>query len=136
MGAKFWTDNSMIDELTETLGNRFTAINYLSSLARKKAEDVNDVILHSHALNWILTGEVPYVVEHPVTVLSEREQQIEAAYDYLLYVEDREVATAAESSLHNSLEFNHLTYIYNNINDLTRQARVRVITRMLWALLI
>ena len=74
-----------------------------------------------------MTGAKPdnkyrYADEYEATIIKEM----------FCYIDDIEVKNAVYDSFYLSKSHNNLIYEYNDITDLPRQARVRVLTRMLW----
>lgn len=124
----------MFEELSERT-NRYAAVYMIAKEARRRAEKCNNLISHSEALTWVLTGNKPETL-----VRAERRGQsmsgnsnIEDFIDsYLSLVDDREVADAARDSIQQTLREANLVYMYINIQDEPRRSRVRIITRMLW----
>lgn len=115
--------------------NRYAAIRMIAAEARKRANQCNNMISHSEAISWVLTGEKPKKL-----VLAEKRGQsiIPQSYfntvvhDELVEIEDDEVRQAVACSLKLTRENQNLVYVYNKIQDEPRRARVRILTRMIW----
>lgn len=128
----YWLDNTVIDQLTDTYGSKFAAINYVSKWARYLAQEYGDSILHSSALNWIITGNRPRRFNKISSMYSYQDMMYDTALDLLNYIDDEEVSDAVFRSVMHSREENHLIYEYNNIYDDPRQARIRILTKIIW----
>ena len=95
--------------------------------ARSLADEYDNNIFHSEALTFIMTGAKPdnkyrYADEYEATIIKE----------LFCYIDDIEVKNAVYDSFYLSKSHNNLIYEYNDISDPHRQARVRVLTRMIW----
>lgn len=115
--------------------NRYAAVYMIAKEARKRAEQCNNLIDHSEALSWVLTGEKPKKL-----VLAEKRGQSIVSQSYfktavrneLVEIEDDEVRQAVAFSLKLTRKNQNLVYVYNKIQDEPRRARVRILTRMIW----
>lgn len=113
-------------------GNVYKAVNLVAKLARQKAEATNNLVLHSEAISWVLTSETPQIlneVSNPKDCASYSTAYIS---DVLSYIDDIQVCDAVRTSLKHSKKEHHLIYLYRDVSDEHRRARVRVLTRMIW----
>lgn len=125
-------DVTMFQQLSEELGDAYQAVNHIAAQARKLAESHNNVILHSEAINWVITGVKPDILEQ-VDKLPDKPNFFRSYVDEALaYVSDGPVRRSAKSSIFASKSARHLIYIYRDVSDPHRRARVRVLTRMVW----
>lgn len=114
-------------------GNRYEATNLVANLARSLTHRYNNLILHSEAIQWILTGEKPKVLDETYRIRYKlRSKKLSPYVDILCSIDDEEIKSAVQSSFTESKKVGHLTYLYNNISDVSSQARVRILVRMLW----
>lgn len=129
----YWTDNYIFDQYVQALGSKFAAIVYVSKLARQRAKSVDNCILESEALSWVLTGIEPLAVSKwRKGLLNRKRLRDRYAEDRLMYVEDNDVRDAVALTIQESQRSSHLIYLYNNVKDESRQARVRILSRMIW----
>jgi hypothetical protein len=125
----YWTNNKLIDTLAAALGNRYAAIQYIMKFARHKADECDNVILHSSALVWIVTGSVPKDLKLRLNI---KKYRLSKSLDtFLEYVTDDEIKEAVKYSVAQSVQAFNLTYEYNNIQEVSRQARVRILVRII-----
>lgn len=121
-------------ELTNQLGSPYAAVNYISSEARKLANKYDNIILHSEAIDWVVTGEMPDILKNnKYKRIPHRKSNLRSYMDELLsYVDDEAVCESVRYSIYASKSSNHLIYVYKDVSDESRQTRVRVLTRMIW----
>ena len=110
----------------------YLAVNRIANLARQKSKECGYQIRDAEAVTWAIQG-----VEPGYQQLTEREQYISKyRFSYLTelscYIDDLEVKEAFEESYRESKIAQNLTYRYKTIIDEPRQARVRVLLRMVW----
>ncbi len=100
--------------------------------ARELSSEYDNKILHSQAITSVIHGIRPE--------RSHREYQDEYEANQIknmfCCISDKEICDAVYDSFYDSKEQKHLIYVYNNIKDEPRKARVRVLTKMLWYKLI
>lgn len=122
----FNQDRDFLKQL-ESSPDRYGQVIRVAKEARSLADEYDNNIFHSEALSFVMTGAKPnnkyrYADEYEATVIKEM----------CCYIDDIEVKNAVYDSFYLSKSHNNLIYEYNDITDLPRQARVRVLTRMLW----
>ena len=114
-------------------GDRFAATMLVAKLARNLADKYDNLILHSEALTWVLTGERPMIIDDNgklnKSIISNNKSYMD---DLLCSVDDDEVCDAVRDSISHSNTCQNLVYLYNEITEEPRRARVRVLTRMIW----
>lgn len=125
-------DLDKFQKLEQQLGSSYAAVNYISSEARKLASKYDNLILHSEAIDWIITGEKPKILSD-IGKLCTRPNYVKSYIDEVLcYIYDINVCESVRHSINASRSSNHLIYVYKDVPDRSRQARVRVLTRMIW----
>lgn len=131
--TNYFEQHALFEKYVKALGSKFAAVVYVSKLARQRAKSVDNCILESEALSWVLTGVEPKAVAIWRTRKNKKEELAKVyAKDRLMYVEDIDVRSAVEDSIDESIKGSHLIYLYNNVRDKDRQARVRILSRMIW----
>lgn len=123
---------SIFEEYVDRLGDVYSATIYVAKEARRRAESTDNLILHSEAISWVISGEQPAILsmkdKSPTEANSIRSQVNET----LAYVEDLGVCESVKLSINSSISNKHLIYIYKDVPDSNQQARVRVLTNILW----
>lgn len=113
-------------------GNRYQAVNLVASLARSLVKRYDNKILDSEALSWILTGERPSIIDDNGNLKRSNKVFISYMDDLLCEVDDEEVVEAVRYSTAESNRQENLVYLYKRVSEECRQARVRVLVRMIW----
>lgn len=128
----FKGDNDIRDYINKS--NRpYEVVKNIAKLAREKEQECNRHILHSEAITWVVQGIEPaernkdQYTKTLATVKNENKLN-----ELLSYVDDVEVSEAVKHSFIKSKHNKFMTFIYDGISDVSRQTRVRVLTRMLW----
>lgn len=112
-------------------GNKYKAVIYISKLARHRRKLVNYVITESEAITWVISGVKPDNLYNRIkNNLKLKNDDVLPPYDRLVYIDDKDVVECVKISVKHSKN-NHLVYIYNEIKDKHRQARVRILTNMI-----
>lgn len=126
------TTNSPIwDNLVHKYGNEYQAIVVLAKLARDKAKEADHHILDSEALEWILTGTPPPVVQNSTNrPPSSKSQYIR---EILEQIQDANILSSVKSTLRISAQNAALCYIYAEGTDKYQQQRIRIICNMIWS---
>ena len=125
-------DNTYLESyINKCDGDIFKATVTVAKLARSLANKYDNRILHSEALTWILTGERPDIIDDNGNIKHIR-RNISYLDDILCEVDDEEVCKAVRQSISQSNHQQNLVYLYNTITDNPRQARVRILCRMIW----
>lgn len=118
------------DALAEKLGSPFAAVNFVAKSARARRQSVDNRILESEAITWVVTGIQPKLRNK----MPDINQLGNVSYldEVLSYVDDEQVVESVRASYCESTKAHHLIYCYHNSLDDNRKARVRVLTRMVW----
>ena len=122
-------EKQLFDNLSKKLGSDYYTCLYLAKLARNQRTQLNNLISESEALTWALTNELPDDLDDRIRAKSASLKNIE---DILNYVEDAEVQNAARQSFRDGIECEHLVYNYLKVSDSSKQARVRILTRIMF----
>ena len=120
-------------EVARCNGNRYEAINTLCGKSRKLSESVNNAVRQIDSIHWALSGVPPASLATKTHAVSEYEKLME---EYLCQVEDQGVASSVRTSFSQSVNIGHLVYVYQDDLNAYKEARVRIITNMLWYLLL
>lgn len=109
--------------------NPYMCIQNVSMAARELADKYDNKISHSEALTYVIHDSEP-----DKNSLMHLKNEYEENYirEQFCYIDDKEICNAVYDSFYESKKHNNLIFIYNNLTDLNKQARVRVITRTLW----
>lgn len=118
------------DALADKLGSTYAAVNYIAKSARQKRNQVDNRILESQAITWVLTGIQPKLSKRAINISDWA--NLNYLDEVLSYVDDENVCVSVRASYSKSAELHHLIYCYHtDLND-SQKARVRVLTRMIW----
>jgi len=129
----YWTNNSEFNKYVTALGSTFAAIRYVSQLARRRAKSVHNCISESQAVAWVITGEEPAQIATYRDNLKRIKHRAKTyVNDRLYYIDDIEIRAAVKITIDTSKHEGHLIYCYNNILDICRQARVRILSNIIW----
>ena len=116
--------NPTYNELTQSLGE-YEAVMQIAKEAREIADSLGYRITYAQAIDFAARGELPDPKNYP-------DHRLDRVKEYLKYVNDVEIKSAVILSYEQSLAKNYLIYDYNTVEDLPRQARIRIILNMLW----
>lgn len=119
-------------QLEQELGSSYAAVNLIASEARKLATQYDNKILHSEAIDWYLTGNKPKILNDKYKLYTSSNYVRSYVDEVLSYVDDIGVCESVRHSISASRSSNHLIYVYKDVSDDFRQARVRVLTRIIW----
>lgn len=118
----------------EHCDNIYVEVRNVMKSARRLSENYNNQLLHSNAISHVVRGDE--LETHPSLTDSKNEYEARHIRNLFCTIDDKEVCNAVYDSFYDSKSANHLIYVYNNVEDEPRKARVRVLTRMLWHTLI
>lgn len=124
-------NNSKFAEYVALTGNPYIAIKDVVEDARAIALQ-NPVLLDSEALSWVLSGEEPQIISKYNKYVRRKLSQNSYISNILSEVDDEDVKAAVYESISASKRANYLVYVYTNISEIHRQARVRILVRMIW----
>ena len=101
----------------------------VSNQARSLADRSGNSILHSEAISMVLKGEQTDIISDDELI-----DEYESKYikELFMYIDDKDIKDAVYDSFYDSKLKKNLVYVYNNISDAYKKARVRILTRMLW----
>ena len=123
---------SVFQDCVDKLGDVYSATIYIAKEARRRAEATDNLLLHSEAISWVITGEKPSILS-TVDNLPTKDNYIQSQVNETLkYIDDLGVAESVKLSINSSISNKHLIYIYKDVPNDHQQARVRVLTNMLW----
>lgn len=120
-------DMSKFDTYIESTGNIYSAVMAVVKDARNLS---SNGYTDTQALSYVLSGEVPKIRKHAATSRKDRLESM--IKDELCEVDDPDVCGAVEISLQKSTKKRYLVYDYQGVLDEPRQARIRVLTRIIW----
>lgn len=112
-------------------GTKFGAAMYVAHLARNYAEAHDNYTLHSEAVTWALTGEVPKSAKDYENGRYRSRERTDAL-DRVKYIDDREVRDAVYATIRDSRANSHLIYNYNGVQDASKRSRIRVVSNIVW----
>lgn len=120
-------DDYQFRKFLETQPNPYRLVLDVARGAKQLAMEYDDIILHSEAITHNLHGTKPVLKQ-----MAKWESEATEIRDMFCSIEDTEICEAVYDSFYASKEAQNLKYVYNNITDMYRQARVRILTKMLW----
>lgn len=128
-----WCYDSKFNTYIQALGSRYAAILYICKVARHRMKRVHNCISESDALSWVVTGIEPKLLKEKLDI-RERRKHLDMIYanDRLLYIDDTEVRKATRDTILLSKNVGYLIYRYRDISDEPRQARVRILSNIIW----
>ena len=87
-------------------------------------------MLQSEAISSIISG----AASHAEYDTSELIDEYESKYikELFSYIDDKQIKDSVYDSFYESKRCKNLIYVYNDIDDEPRRARVRILTRKLW----
>lgn len=125
------TNSSIWDKLVQRYGNEYQAVTALANLARDKTKEVDYHILDSEAIEWVLTGTPPKVVQSEVD--KPPSDKFQYICEILGQIQDSDILHSVKSSLRISAQNAALCYVYAEGINKYQQQRVRIICNMIWS---
>lgn len=125
------SDFSRFNELAESVGNKYLAIQLISEWARELGREYKDYyIVESKLLQWVITGRCPYVESE----LESRKfvTDYDKVEDFLSWVMDTEVSSEVKRLYKKSVRNQHLQRCDNKQLSESRKNRVDILLRMIW----
>lgn len=121
-------------QLADKCGSPYAACNAISKKARQYAEKNNNIVMHSEAISWVLSGETPKILNDYSKARRKHRSSVcvSITQEVLDLVNDTAVRHAVETSIRNSRREKHLIYMYEGICDEYKQSRVRVLCNIIW----
>ena len=120
-------DDYNFRKFLEVQDNKYGLILGVARQAKELSEDYDDLILHSEAITHTIHGTKPRLKD-----ITRWETEAFEIKDMFCSIEDVQVCNAVYDSFYASKEEGNLLYVYNNIENPFIQARVRILTRLLW----
>lgn len=120
-------DDYNFRKFLEVQDNKYGLILGVARQAKELSEDYDDLILHSEAITHTIHGTKPRLKD-----ITRWESEAFEIKDMFCSIEDVSVCNAVYDSFYASKEEGNLLYVYNNIENPFIQARVRILTRILW----
>ena len=120
-------DDYNFRKFLEVQDNKYGLILGVARQAKELSEDYDDLILHSEAITHTIHGTKPRLKD-----ITRWESEAFEIKDMFCSIEDVQVCNAVYDSFYASKEEGNLLYVYNNIENPYIQARVRILTRLLW----
>lgn len=126
-------DKERFLDFAEDIGNPYLAVRTVSSWARDVLKKYDNKLLTSEVLTWIIQGIPPKSLEQFDKISKKRSRKTKSDLEELLcYVDDEDVCNAVRMSYEESFNKKELSFTYGSVLDEDRQARVRILMRMLW----
>ena len=132
MNDNYWENNLIYDRLSEKYGSKYAAVMCIAKEARYLCETNENVISHSTGLNWVVTNQPPKRLLSPKARLSYQDRLYLDGIDILNYIDDENVKQSVIDSVDLSRSSNHLIYVYSESLDEYQEARVRILTKLIW----
>lgn len=122
---------SGIDRLIAITGNSYDACIVLAELTRIFSKLFNNVLLDSEIQAWIIRGDSKELLDK-LEKLSTRKRFETNEFDILNYIEDTYVTKNVKNSVRLSIQYHHLIYCYQDVDDPNKKSRIRVLTNIIW----
>lgn len=113
----------------EQSSNVYEVVRNVMDSARELSTRCDNKILHSQAITHVINGTKP---DDWISIDFDDEYEAYQIREMFCYIDDKDICDAVYDSFYKSKKSKNLVYVYNDIVDINRQARVRVLTRMLW----
>lgn len=117
-------NNPYYQELCQQM-NPYLAVMEMAEDTRTICHYLDNRITVATALEYASQGKMPNPKDFP-------DHRLDRVREYLTYVNDIAIKSAVIKSYEYSLKQNDLIYDYNNVEDESRKARVRIIMNILW----
>lgn len=113
-------------------GNVYKAVYELGQAAAKRVKDCNNKISNAEGISWVLNGHKPDY-EHRRAYWDTKKAIIEEYIDTNLeLIDDKQICKCVRSSVWSSLNHRYLLYDYKGVDDESRRARIRILTKLIW----
>lgn len=127
-------DGVRLVEFVKDVGNPFLAVKLVSSWTRDILAKYDNKLLVSEVLTWVIQGVPPKSLNHFDKASNRPIRKSKSDLEEMLcYIDDEDVCNAVRMSYEASLNSKQVIFIYGSVLDEDRQARVRVLVRMLWS---
>lgn len=133
--------DSKLAQYVHRCDSPYSVVMNVASMAREKCDEYGGLISESEALTWVIQNEEPEIVKQlggkipTKSYINGKKHRTKYDFiqDFLCEIDDLEIRDAVKCSYITSLKKKNLVYKYNDIVAPSKQARVRVLTRMLWS---
>lgn len=113
-------------------GNVYKAVYELGQAAAKRVKDCNNKISNAEGISWVLNGHKPDY-EHRRAYWDTKKAIIEEYIaTNLELIDDKKICKCVRSSVWGSLNHRYLLYDYKGVDDESRRARIRILTKLIW----
>ena len=127
----YGNDKDKMNELVQELGSPFAAAIYSAKLSRQYIDKTHGVITGGEAMHWAITGEEPSNLHQRMERYKSKMSQSFYS-DEISSIDDKDIREAGEDSVRTSTINKKLTYKYKNISEPNKQARIRVLTKIIY----
>ena len=125
-------EQKRFEELCNSLGNRYLAVNFIANNARYLANNTNNVILHSEAVSWSILGDKPKILNKYKSIFNNRDYLESLISTTTQYIDNNYIKQSVRQSIYTSNQRHHLVYAYHNKLDDNDRIRVRILTKIIW----
>lgn len=127
-------DRTKFLDFVEDCGNPYYAVNQITAWVRDVLKKYDNHLLASEVISWVVRGEKPISVDRTSDELDKHIKRVQKSNleELLCYVDDEEVCNSVRMSYECSIKNKELSFIYGNVLDEPRQARIRILMRILW----
>lgn len=125
-------DDYNINRKLEQSSNKYADIRSMTRKARYLASECTGSVRDSEILTWSARDEKPETAD---TGRFNHTKHYETSYieDILSEIDDEDICDAVVESYTQSKKCNYLVYSYKLVQDSPRQARIRILVRMIWS---
>ena len=124
----YWVNNEYYSQLKDKVG-QYAAVSIIGAQARALSNLYHGKISHAEAMSWLLSGNKPKGLDNIIDEATKRDERIRL---WLNDICDIDVRDTVLSCINASLHIHNLTYMYKDGLPSHKQARVRILTKMLW----
>ncbi len=113
-------------------GNIFAAVARIGSDARQLAAKTDNVLMHSEAITYRVTAELPDDLSLRIKYHNRISYKQTLISNVLEHVTESDIKQCVKSSIRASMRKHNLTYLYGSISSKPKQQRIRILTNMIW----
>lgn len=128
-------ERETFEKYEERFGNPYKAVLCIGKEARQYSESHNNVPLDSESLTFVLQNKDPEIVQSAlasrIAKQTHKRSNIDEVRDIYLSIDDPQIKKAVKLSVDQSMDSNHLIYIYNETEDENYRSKIRILTRMI-----
>ena len=110
--------------------NSYRIVNVLAHEARKLANKYDNKITHAEAISYVIAGNEPDMPTVRDKLTPKTKQDLDNALSDIF---EEDIRNSVKASLYTSVQNKEMWYDYLGITDETKQARIRILTNMLYA---